>query len=51
MWIAYISCGIVGVILVVGVFAFVKSRGANSNYTEFSIDDVPTESLWRWDDK
>jgi len=46
-WYIYLCCGI-GIFAVVFVgLSLIKSRGANSNYTEFSIDDVPVESLWR----
>lgn len=46
----YVACGI-GFFLLMGFFAllFIKARGANSNYHEFSIDDVPVETLWRKD--
>jgi len=31
------------------VIGFIKLRGPNYNYDEYSIDEVPQESLWRWD--
>ena len=46
-WYMYLCCGIGIFFGVFFLFALIKSRGANSNYTEFSIDDVPVETLWR----
>lgn len=46
-WYIYLCCGGGFLLFVIFALAFVKSRGANSNYTEFSIDDVPVETLWR----
>lgn len=51
MWIIYsLACGVVLALIVFFALSIRKSRGANSNYTEFSIDEVPVESLWRHDD-
>lgn len=48
MWIIYsLACGVVLALIVFFALSIRKSRGANSNYTEFSIDEVPVESLWR----
>lgn len=48
-WYVYLCGGLAIFFGVIFALAFVKSRGANSNYTEYSIDDVPQETIWRKD--
>lgn len=46
-WLIAICCVVSIPIIVIFGLAFVKSRGANSNYTEFAMDEYNHPMTWR----